>query len=329
MKNPFIVYPRPVSASLNRVRVAMLPAPISDENLVGKTGYEMLGKQILLNRIKNRRVALRLPAHLTDVFRAFDECFVHDEPMVRLTAKQVAIQYGRCLATLLLILKEGHPANRAARPEWGDEQWAYWQTINRVWLGGGLMAGHFGQYVLAEAKQLIKAAGYGQYRLKLTKHPAYMALIGAVSTLQPETQCALAMDFGQSQIKRAVVLLADGQLQKFHWLRPLPAACGPLMSEGPDLVRAKAHMEHIVSVFGLTWRQLQTAGWQPQQVVVAMACNLYQGQPGPTEWGCYGRLQELTPNLQDYLAAQLEEIMGKPVPFSLMQDATQIGQNPT
>lgn len=321
MRNPFTIYPRSVSASLNQVRIAVLPTGITDENLIGKTGYGMLGKQILLERIKSRMMALQLPVHLTDVFRGFDDCFVHNDPIVRLTAKQVAVQYGRCLATLLLTLKEGHPANRAARPEWGDEQWDYWQTINQVWLGGGLMAGRFGKAVLAEAKRLMKAAGYSQYRLKLSKYPAHMALIGATTTLPPQTETALIFDFGQSQIKRAVALLAEGQLQKLHRLRPLPAACGPLMSDGPDLVRAKAHMEHIMAVLTLTWRQIQKSGWQPQRVVAAMACNLYQGHPGPNEWGCYGRLQELAPNLQNHLAAQLEQISGQSLSFCLIQDA--------
>jgi hypothetical protein len=100
MRNPFTIYPRPVSASLNRVQVAVLPAVVTDENLIGKTGYGMLGKQVLLERIKSRGAALQLPVHLTDVFRGFDACFVHDEPIVRLTAKLLAGQYGRCLATL-------------------------------------------------------------------------------------------------------------------------------------------------------------------------------------------------------------------------------------
>jgi hypothetical protein len=321
MQNPFTIYPRSVSASLNQVRVAVLPAGITDENLIGKTGYGLLSKQLLLDRIRSRMGALQLPTHLTDLFRGFDHCFVHDEPFVRLTAKQVAGQYGRCLATLLLTLKEGQSANRAARPEWGDEQWAYWYTINQVWLGGGLMAGHFGQHVLAEAQRLIKAAGYHQYRLKLTKQPAYLALIGATSTLRPDTETALVFDFGQSQIKRAVALLVHGKLQNLHLLRSLPAACGPLLMDGPDLARAKAHMEHITLIFSLTWRQIQAASWQPQQVVAAMACNLYQGHPGPKEWGCYGRLQELTPHLQNHLAAQLEQITGRSHPFHLIQDA--------
>ena len=321
MQNPFTRYPRPVSASLNQVRVAVLPAGITDENLIGKTGYGLLSKQVLLDRIQSRMAALQLPAHLTDPFRGFDHCFVHDEPFVRLTAKQVAGQYGRCLATLLLTLKEGQPANRAARPEWGDAQWAYWYTINQVWLGGGLMAGHFGRHVLAEAQRLFKAAGYRKYRLNLTKHPAHMPLIGTISTLLPETEIALLFDFGQSQIKRAVALLANGKLQKLHLLRPLPAACGPLLKPGRNLGRAKAHMEHITLVFSLTWHQIQAASWQPQQIVAALACNLYQGHPGPEEWGCYGRLQALTPNLQNHLAAQLEQITGRSLPFHLIQDA--------
>jgi hypothetical protein len=321
MKNPFIIYPRPVSASLNRVRVAVLPAVVTDGNLLGKTGYDLLSKQTLLERIRIRQEALRLPAHLTDMFLGFDHCFVHTDPIARLTAKQMAIQYGRCLATILLTLKEDHPANRVARPEWGDEQWAYWQTINQVWLGGGLMAGHFGQRVLVESQKLIEEAGYGDYQLNLAPHPAHLALIGALSIVPSKIKTVLLLDFGQSQIKRAVALLAKGKLQKLHILRSLPAACGPLLSDGPDLVQAKAHMEHITAVLRLTWRQLQQADWQPQQIVIAMACNLYKGHPGPEEWGCYGRLQELTPNLQNLLATQLEQITGKSLPLHLIQDA--------
>jgi hypothetical protein len=241
--------------------------------------------------------------------------------LARLTAKQVAIQYGRCLATLLLTLKEGQLPNREARPEWNESHWSYWQTINQVWLGGGLVSGHFGQHMLAEARRLIQEAGYTDYVLDLTPHPAQMALIGAATTLSPQTEVALLLDFGQSQIKRAIALLAGGKLQKLHLLHPLPAACGPLLENGPDSARAEAHLEHITAVFQLTHRQLQKAGWQPQEVVMALACNLHQGQPGKEEWGCYGRLQELAPNLQEYLASQLREISDDALPFHLIQDA--------
>ena len=321
MQNPFTIYPRSVSASLNRVRIAALPSVVTDSGLVDKTGYELLGKQTLLDRIHVRQKALQLPAHLTDIFRAFDDCFVHDASIARLTAKQMAIQYGRCLATLLLTLKEGQPANRAARPQWRAEHWAYWQTINRVWLGGGLMAGHFGQHVLVETKQLIHDAGCPAYELELTPHPAQVALIGAATTVAADTDIALLLDFGQSQIKRGIVLMAGGEMQELHLLHSLPAACGPLLSDGPDLARAEAHMQHLTAVLKLTWQQIRQAGWQPQQVVAAMACNLYQGHPGPEEWGCYGRLQDLTPNLQTHLSAQLQQITGHPLPFHLLQDA--------
>ncbi len=321
MQNPFTIYPRFVSASLNRVRVAVLPAVVTDSNLVDKTGYQLLGRQSVLERIQMRRGALHLPAHLTDLFRGFDACFVHSEPLPRLTAKQVAVQYGRCLATILLTLKEGHPANRAARPEWGDEHWAYWQTINQVWLGGGLMAGHFGQQVVAETRRLIQQAGYAAYGLGLTPYPAQAALTGAASIVASTTEIALLFDFGQTQIKRGIAQIVQGNLQKLHLLPPLPAACGPLLSDGPDEARAEAHMEHLTAVLRLTQRQLQSVGWQPQQIVAAMACNLHKGHPGREEWGCYGRLQQLASNLQNHLAAQWQQITGQSIPFRLIQDA--------
>ena len=321
MQNPFAIYPRPVSASLNRVRIAKLPNIVTDSNLVGKTGHELLSRQSVLDRIYIRQVALCLPAHLTDIFRGFDDCFVHEEPIARLTAKQMAIQYGRCLATLLLTLKEGQPANRAARPEWGDEHWAYWASINQVWLGGGLMAGHFGRHVVAETQQLIHQAGYTDYELNLTRHPARVALIGAASTVAPTAEVALLFDFGQSRIKRGIALFAEGKLQKLHLLHSLPAACGDLLTNGSDVARAEAHMEHITAVLAHTHHQVQQSGWQPQEVVAAMACNLHQGHPGSEEWGCYGRLQDLTSNLQDHLAQQWQQISGQALPFRLIQDA--------
>lgn len=321
MQNPFTIYPRTVSASLNRVHVAALPTVVTDSNLVGKTGYDLLSKQSLLERIRIRQVALCLPVHLTDMFKGFDGCFVHDQLIARLTSKQVAIQYGRCLATILLTLKEGQPANQVARPEWGDEHWAYWQAVRQVWLGGGLMAGHFGKHVVVEARQLIHEAGYADYELELTPHPAHMALVGAATTVAAATEIALLLDFGQSQIKRGIALLADGKLQKLHLLQALPAACGPLLPAGSDVARAEAHWEHMTAVLALTHRQLQQAGWQPQQVVAAMACNLHNGHPGAKEWGCYGRLQELTPNLQEHLARQWQQISDQALPFHLIQDA--------
>jgi hypothetical protein len=183
------------------------------------------------------------------------------------------------------------------------------------------MAGQFGQHALVEAQRLIAQAGYDEYQLALTPHPAHVTLMGAATTLPTDTTQALLLDFGQSQVKRGLALMAEGKLQKLHLLRPLPAACGSLLPAGPDRERAAAQWQHIITVLALTWRQIRDAGWQPQRVVVAMACNLHQGQPGPDDWGCYGRLQELAPNLQNQLAEEWQQISGQAMSLLLQQDA--------
>jgi hypothetical protein len=319
MKNPFAIHPRPISASVNRVRVALLPAVVQDESLIGRTGYELLSSHFVLERIQRHMNGLRLPAHVIDVLPAFNGCFTSDDPVARLTAKQIAVQYGRSLATVLLTLKEGHPTNRAARSDWGDEQWAFWQQINTVWLGGGLIAGAIGPLAVAEAHRLISKAGYDDYQLAITPNPGHMTLIGAATAVTSDS--ALLIDFGQSRIKRGVGFFDEGKLQKLHLFHSVPAACGDLFTGDQDDSWAEAQLWHMTAVLRSTWQQIQDSDWQPQQVVAAIASDLHNGHPLGGSRDCYGRIQYLVPNLQEHLAQTLQEITGQAISFRLMQDA--------
>ena len=248
MKNPFITHPRLVSASINHVRVARLPAVVMDESLVGRSGYELLSTQFLLEKVHRHIVGLRMPRQVMDVLPAFNDCFTHDDPIARISAKQIAVQYGRSLATILLTLKEGHPDNRAARLEWDDSHWAYWRTVKKVWLGGGLMAGKLAPFALDEARRLIAMAGHPDFDIDITTNPGSMTLIGAATAVSPDTNIALLFDFGETRIKRGVGFFENGELKKLHLFSSLPSGCFERLDWGPDDEWAEAQLQHMTAV---------------------------------------------------------------------------------
>ncbi len=80
----------------------------------------------------------------------------------------------------------------------------------------------------------------------------------------------------------------------------------------------------LTQAMAQSWQEAQTAGWPVDtRMVAAIACYLVDGHPA-LDWdmGCYGRLQLLTDQLDQYLAEQVSELTGSPLELQLFHDGT-------
>ena len=173
MKPPFFTQKPYAIPSMNRVRIVDLPGLNLPDVCQGKLAFHLclgnysfkelcafasLRESRLLSTENLRKMVvshidvLQLDANSPDLLRAFDGCFtavstLYDrKAAIRTTAEQIAREYGRYLAYLLLTLKRGDAINRNARPDWRDIHWEFWAQIEQVYVGGGLLAGHLGSF---------------------------------------------------------------------------------------------------------------------------------------------------------------------------------------
>lgn len=327
MSNPFTNPDSFVSPSMNQVRLVDLPGlqvPLAWQN---KSGYQLLGKPVLEAQIRQKTVVLHLNPESPDLIRQFDTCFESQDEWVRETAVAIAQEYGRKLAYHQLVLKRGDVINRVVRPAWQDEHWAHWAQIERVWLGGGLMAGNLGKVAAAETQAFIRQHGFPAYTLQVSDNAANLPLLGAARVAPSQARSMLVFDFGQTSIKRGVAHYEAGHVSELEPLATVPANCYMRwVSKEPHFAElsrqlAEKTLARLLQVIDATWAEAKAKGCElSDTIAVILACYLLNGQPRPEDWGCYGRLQQFSSHLQTYLTEQVSSQLDQPVQIRLLHD---------
>ena len=181
------------AASLNELVVAIAP-------YAGRRGADLLSRDAIAE-LAPRGDPRRLADGLAD------------DPT---TAGEV----GRRLAALLATLRRGpqHDAEAAERRRSLEE----WTRIDDVVLGGGLLSGRFGSDVVDAARRAIAELDAPETELSLAPNAAHLGLIGAARSTSLTDGSFLALDAGQTTVKRGRVDVAGGTVRRLRLLPSLP-----------------------------------------------------------------------------------------------------------
>jgi hypothetical protein len=309
--------------SLNRARVTALPAEASaaDRELVGLTGYRLLGAAPFRDMVVRDAGAHREDPGGQDPLTALDEWFGDERSRPR--AVKLAEEYGRRLGTLLWSLHRGDPADRAARTEWSDRHWDFWQALPAVLIGGGLVAGRAGPVIVAAARGVLERAGADGLHVALADHPAHLPLVGLARALPADARTGAVLDFGHTSVKRGIVRLVDGQVVSLEVLEPAPTPCDVLIDRDPQPAMILRRWDAMASAMERTWRALVPADRDGgTQVVLGVSLGTYldNGQPPADDPGCYGSLRLLSPNLAEFARADLARRLRRPVHMVMLGD---------
>lgn len=301
--------PNHITPAISLNRVKLMSAPGLPAAWVGKTSYQIMGRETLLQRIGEGLPDLTAQA---DPIPAFNDLYLARQHPA---ATAIADDMGRALGCLLLTLKLGEAANRAARAEWDDSYWDYWGHIEHVILGGGIMAGLLGRHMRDRAAAMLD----GYMSLTIADYPAALPLIGAARMAAPTTVSAWVFDFGGTNVKRGHVQYAN---QRLTTLELLPTVLIPPLPEATDL------WEFMLTTI------MQTVGPRPNSdaimsIHVSLASYLHQCRfavniPDRP----YGRLQTVTgsTDLCRPLSDALTQRSGLPVTVSAVHDGTAAAQ---
>ncbi len=309
-------------ASLNRVRIVDLPGVALSPEVCDALAYDLLSTPAVANHLRSRADQLGLAAvRAADpdvLLRRFDGCFEHPDSEIRTEAEEVARQIGAYLGYVILTLRRGDSANRAARTEWGDGYWRHWAGITRVTIGGGVVAGRLGPRLGARAARTLTDAGMDDCRVQLAPWPVMMPLVGAARAMAPGGPSAVVLDFGQSYIKRARAVYDHGALASLQLLPAVPTPTADLTAEGAGRLA-----EHMVSVVADTWREAVHPGFPlAPTIVVSLASYIRDGRPLPRQGGPYAAMSTITDNLERWLSRRISERVGYPLEIALLHDGT-------
>jgi len=326
MDNPFLSEAAFVSPSLNRLRVVDLPGIQIPGQWRGLNGYDLLSAASLVAMIEAHAAELEMQATTPKLLQAFNNCFNSPSLTVQATARQIAKTYGRHLGILLLTLERADAVNRRARPTWSRQHWQFWQSVATVHIGGGLLSGAMGLHAVASAQETLLDAGSDGMNLLLSPFAAYLSLAGLARTAPPNTRAMLLFDFGQTNIKRAVAIRIAKDKIELHPLSKISTPSGPDLFASSERELAEAAASLITDVVVQSWLEAQNNYGPLDPVVgISLACYLVNGHPPPSEMGYYGRMQILSVNLQNYLAAHIGQAIGREVQIALWHDGSAAG----
>jgi hypothetical protein len=315
--NPFL-HEDSATRSLNRARIMALGGASVEEGVLGKTGYDLLSAASLHLQIVAAADRLHLNPAARDLIRHFDACF--DDPATRPHASLIARGYGYRLGCLLLMLKRGEPANRAARSEWSNEHWNFWQAVQRVFVGGGLLAGRLGGYAVETAQAFLADAGVTDLDLERTVFGAHLPLVGLARAAPPGVTRSLLFDFGQTAVKRGCAHYRAGQLTQLDLWLDAPTVCKELFPAQQSDQELQQRWQHMATIITASWAAVP-ADQQPHTALgISLACYLFDGHPSPRDHGCYGALQQLSAHLATFIAADLMQRLEYPVQLTLLHD---------
>ena len=310
--------------SLNRVWIMDLPDVALEEDIRGRRAGEWLSAGALAALVRQQAAALGLVAADRaddgDLLWALDGCLGAEDPAVRAAARAIAGRFGRRLGALVLTLKRGDAANRAARVEWDDSYWAHWAGIRQIWLGGGVLSGRLGPPACAVAAAMLAEGGVADCTLTLAEQPGILPLLGAARAVPPGYATAGVLDFGGTAIKRGVATYHEGTLLGLRLLPAVPTQFAAL--EGLPLAEQLPILgERMVGVLAESWRAAAAPGRPVAPLLAAsIACYVRDHQPMDNQWGLYSELKALSPNLGAWLGARVSAAVGQAVTVALLHD---------
>lgn len=301
--------------SLNRARIAAQPDATLDEDLSGRSAYELLSAAAHEALVRAASAKLGICPDSPQLLRDFDGCF--QDRQFASAAHRVAGVVGRRLGAVLLVLARGEAADRRARPEWGDDQWAYWRDVRRVIVGGGLWAGNLGAAAAPVAAAFLAEAGC-PITVERSPWGAAVVLAGLARHAPPDARRMLLFDFGQTNLKRGMATYSAGILAGIEPRPPIPAPCpGRLDGAAGDARRQWAAMRDTILA---DWRHVPPGETGGTAIGLALAAHLQDGHPFATDQGCYGRLQSLAPHLASFISADLSGHVGRFCALALIHD---------
>lgn len=314
------------AASLNRVLIVTLPSDAPAPDVRSLTGYDLLSTHTLAATIRGRATDLSLlnVATLDDAALppALDVRLAAPDPNIRQAATDITRRFGRSLGYLLVTLKLGDPANRAARPDWDDSYWAHWAAVHTVWLGGGLVSGRLAAPIAHHAAAVLSECAITDLTLALSPHPVILPLLGAARSARRSSTAALVLDFGGTAVKRAVAIYANGTLTGLRRLHPQPAPrlAAPDSASPADVERLATALADILAD---AWREAAALAHPlSPRVVISLAAYIRGGRPLARQGSVYAQLHHLPISAARWLSRAVSASVGTPIEVVLLHDGT-------
>jgi hypothetical protein len=311
-------------ASINRFVLRDIPGVKIDEEVRGRTAFELVGTPTVFEMIRANAAALRIPPAAvaeqnTDAFIRLDAAFDSGNEKVRRTARDIARRFGRNLGYVLLALR--HPdAVREHPAPWEPWMNEHWLKLPRLWLGGGLIRGHLGKWAIPYIRGVFTEAGITPPDLMRDPYGASLPLIGAACCVPKTAVSAAVLDFGRTGVKRGAASYSKGALHGMHLLPTTPTRWDEAEdANNPDDLR-RFQYEFMIPAIADTFTEAR-----PESRLIPISIAAYvdsRGEPYARQANPYAGLRGFEGTLQETLAREVSRRVGRDVKVMLIHDGT-------
>lgn len=328
MKNPFISYSESEKCeylsslcSINKTVVAKVPVRGIDDEIEGKKANDIFCTKLIIDDIKKLSKQYNIDlSHYneSELPKFLDYGLECSDVITKQACRRIARKFGKRLGLILLTLKTGLPENRLVRSDWNDEHWKYWSEIENVVLTGGLASGVLGRYLKEEILFVFDMAGVKPYNIVLFENGTYVGTMGCAVLIENKNSTNVVFDFGQTNIKRSIVKLKNGEVADVNILKSLPSEN---MALNNDYDMAFSLHKYLLNVLYRTFRECEKVCKLNDEVVISIASYTVGGILND-ERGGYAKLCLLSRNYGELLSNELSGALHRSIRVKLVHDGT-------
>ena len=333
MKNPFISVSEvdkteylSSRCSLNRAILARVPVKGIEDGIEGMNFKDIFSTPAIVAEI--RAVAPKYGIDVGDIpdselSKILTEGLESRDARLRQMAEHVTKKFGNRLGMILLTLKTGLPDNRAARDDWDDTCWQFWQELETVILTGGLASSLLGRKLKEYIHNIFDMAGVKPYQIMLFDNGRYIGVMGVAQRLMKDNTAALVMDMGHTGVKRAYVRKQDGEIAAMTPMNTLPTfyTQSHFASEQDRRDTAIKLHQYIVSTVASSYREAQLGGELDDTVFLSIANYVHNGELDSVRGG-FAKLSMLGANYANVLSEDLSAELHRELKVRLVHDST-------
>ena len=289
------------TASLNML-------PIAD----GVTAKDLCAARIIMARLHGYLSAQGIEID-KDWLDRFVACL--SDPTASAGAHACVDAIAHDICRVLLTLKGITPYPYA---KWSAEHWAHWQSIDRIYLAGGMLAPPLGTALLAAVQRRLHTYGLHDLELKLADHPPIISIIGAARYAARFCDNALLFDLGHTNIKCGS-LNRSGDGCEIHSYPIIPSR--EMQWDYSERSAAKILDEHICDVITALYLQVLSEGREPGETMSISIAN-YVSADRLAVRGGYAKLSLIAEDYRAHLSETLSARLNRRMDIHFIHDGT-------
>ncbi len=307
-----------ISASLNKMSMVEIPGFPYSRQLAGHTAQAVLSSAAIAGLV---REAFSLSA---DTARGAAIGYLHrqlaaEQPEVREKAELICEEIALNIGCLLLILTKQNVNKNAARLDWDTAQWAWWQSIERIVIGGGVLAAAVGETVFGYIRRHFLDTGLMEIAVELSNCAEYMPLVGAGNRLISMGLPGCILDFGHTSCKRAI-FAQNEQLETLSKCELGNEVAYDAASNNREVAAVLNYRIIEIACATVVAAAERLAGVNKIGLVISIA-NYYDGRHFATRGG-YAKLNFISADYRTYLTKEIKNRCNIAVEISFVHDCT-------